>query len=216
MRLPGALSESFSGRAGCSRPNMSGTTGSPKKATASDAEDPIVPIFHEHNELQVLATRFHEVASQLERGESVPASEISAGVEVHRRFLVEVHHAREAEIAAAVRPTAPPAVIRALDRCGTVHAEATRFEEEARALLGKGSIPAERRKAIALAFHKEAERMLEHHKEEDETIYRPIHHALTPEVHARLVRAMHALSGKTAAAQELLTGWTSHRNPSSD
>lgn len=195
---------------------MSSAPGARKKATASEVDDPIVPIFHEHNELQVLATRFHEVAAQLERGETVPVSELSAGVDVHRRFLIEVHHAREADIAAAVRPTAPPEVVRALDRCGVVHAEAARFEEEARALLGKGPISADRRKALALAFHREAERMLEHHKEEDETIYRPIHHVLSPDAHRRLMGAMHAMSGKTAAAQELLTGWTSHRNPSSD
>ena len=107
-------------------------------------------------------------------------------------------------------------MLRAFDHCTTVHAQATKFETEVRGLLAKGPIDAERRKALALAFHKEAERMLEHHREEDETIYRRIHHTLSPDVRRRLVGAMQEFSGKTAAAQELLTGWTSHRNPAAD
>ncbi len=197
-------------------PSMPNEVEARDEGEAPVTDDPIVPVFREHTELQLLAARFQQMASELEHGEAVTVAQLLEAVEVHQRFLLQVHHAREREFAAAVRPVAPPAVVRALERCATVHPEASRFETEARSLLAAGPLTRERRQALAQALQREAERIVDHHREEDETIYRPLHHHLPPPVLDRLLASMHALAGEAAAAQARLVAWSSRVNASSD
>lgn len=187
---------------------------SPAAAPASD--DPIVAVFREHTDLQVLATRLHEVAAQLERKERSSTADATEGLEVHHRFVALVHHRRESAIAAAVRASAPPEVGRALDRCGAVHDASVAFEEEARRLLAESPLSVEGRKRLVQALRKEGDRLVDHHREEDETIYRPIHRLLTPEQKHKLAVITRELAGDAAAAQERLSAWSSRVHASAD
>lgn len=182
--------------------------------TATD--DPIVAVFREHTDLQVLAARLQEVAAQLERKERVSAADAVEGVEVHRRFVVDVHLRREAAIAAAVRPLAPAGVVRALERCPAEHDASAAFEAEARRLLAESPLSAEGRRRLAAVLRREADRLVEHHREEDESIYRPLHRHLTPEQLRTLAPIARDFAGAAAAAQERLSAWSSRVHASAD
>ena len=180
------------------------------------SEDPIVAVFREHTDLQVLAARLHEVAASLERPDRAPATDAAEGVEVHRRFVLEVHLPREAAIAAALHGAAPPEVTRALERCRAEHEASIAFGRDARRLLAESPLSADGRRQLIALLRSEADRLVEHHREEDETIYRPMHHRLLPDQLARLQASARELAGAAAAAQERLSAWSSRLHASAD
>lgn len=195
---------------------MSGVHSPTSAKVPAASEDPFIPLYKEHTELQMLAERFHEMAGQLERKESVAPADLLEGVEVHHRFLVRVHHAREEALAQAARASAPPEVQRAMDACPAAHAEAARFEAAVRTLVAEGPLSVDRARRLATALHREAERLLSHHKEEEESIYRRLHYILPPDIRRRFADAVRALDGEAAAAQSRLTAWASKLNASAD
>jgi hemerythrin-like domain-containing protein len=187
-----------------------------ERTSGTEPDDPFVPIFREHTELQMLATRLHELASQLERGERVPSSDLTEALEVHRRFLVGVHHRRESMIATAVGSSAGPAVAAAFERCRREHPKAERFESDLQALLDAPPSGAEPLRGVAALLQREADRIVEHDRQEDEAIHRIIHHTISASTRASLVEGARELAGEAAAAEGRLSSWTSHSNPAAD
>jgi len=185
-------------------------------ATAGDGAEAFERIRREHTELQMLASRFHEVAAQVERGEPVTKADLAEGVEVHRRFLVELHHRREALIADALGATAGSAVAAAFARCRAEHPKAVEFESAAQALLSAPGFGSAQLHRVAALFEREATRIVEHTKDEDDAIHRVVVDAVPPNVRAAFVEKTRALDSEAAAAEERLLAWSSRSNASSD
>ncbi|MCI4340672.1 MAG: hypothetical protein L3J73_05355, partial [Thermoplasmata archaeon] len=101
----------------------------------SVTDDPIVTIYREHTELQVMAERFRQIADALERTERPARADALEALEVHRRFLVGVHQRREAIVAAELRPGVDPMVRAAFARCAVEHPIADQFQADAAELL---------------------------------------------------------------------------------
>jgi len=196
-------------------PSKDGGRGS-SASSPSIVDDPIVTILREHTELQPVAERFRQIADALDQGESSSGADALEGIEVHRRFLIEVHQRREAAFAAEVGPSADANVRSALAKCRAEHPLAGRFQTESRACLGKTPLSAASAHRLAELMRAEADRIVEHHRWEAETIYHAVRGKLSKEVVIRLDAAMRPLVGEAAAAQAGLVAWTSHANPTSD
>jgi hypothetical protein len=164
----------------------------------------------------MFAARLREIASQVERGERVPVKQIMEGLEVHRRFLVGIHHRREEMIAAAVGSSAGPSVAAAFGRCAREHPKAVQFESEVSASVDARPFGPTQLKRIAALFAREADRILEHDRDEDENIHRMLHPSIPPAVRATLVQGAREIAGEAAAAEARLTSWTSHSNAAAD
>jgi hypothetical protein len=188
----------------------------PAKDAPAGGEDPIVTILNEHTELQVVAERFRQIADALERGESSARKDAAEGVAVHRRFLIGIHQRREALLAAELGSSSVGAVKTGLARCATEHPSADRFQTDANACLQESPLSKATARRLAGLMRTEADRFVEHHRWETESIYQPVRGHLSKDAADRLKASMRALVGEAAAAQAALTAWTSHANPASD
>jgi len=163
-----------------------------------------------------LAERFRQVADALERGDATASADAREGVEVHRRFLIGVHHRREAIVAAELHGSSDPAVRSALATCASEHPKAERFEKEASALLREARPSAASAKSLAGLLRQEAVRFADHHRWETENLYARLRGTLTKESTARIEAGMRPLAGDAGAATSALMAWTSHANPTAD
>ena len=173
-------------------------------------------IYREHTELQVMAERFRQIADALERSERSARADAVEALEVHRRFLVGVHHRREAIVSAEVRDSVDPTVRAALARCAADHPAAERFHAEASSLLREAVLSRESAHRLAGFLRTEADRVVEHHRWEGDAIYHKIRPTLSAATLARLREKMEPLVGEADAAHTRLISWSSHANPAAD
>ena len=186
-----------------------------REPTHRASDDPFAPLFAEHTQLQVLAERMREVAGSLERGEAAAWADAAEGVEVHRRFLIDLHERREEIVGEALRGLGGPSVATALAACRTEHAASARFEEGVRAKLAAARTT-EAARAVAGLFRKEADRFVDHHRSESERIYRPVGPSVPLEVRRALWSRYRSLDKNRGAAEARLSAWASKAHGSAD
>lgn len=179
--------------------------------------DPILHLQREHTLLQQLSARMREVADALHRHEPEAADEASHGLAIHREIVIELHHAKEALLADAVREVPNHGRDAPLAACGQAHPKAGEFEKEAERALGdlRRGVAASADRLAAL-FRAEADRLLAHHGDEEGKLYKDLEKLLPQRAQQRLAELFHAFSAKSSAAEARLAAWSSKQHPASD
>jgi hypothetical protein len=188
----------------------------PGDAPAEPPLDPVVTLLREHTEIQMLAGRMHEIADAARRNEAGVAAELREGLLVHRRFVASLHEQKEGLLAETIGADLDAPSRAALGACAAEHPRSIRFEQEAENRLGEGRLAPPSLKALAKLFDAEADRLVDHHRSEIETFYRPMRTTLSTSARARLKAAFVAFEGDAAAAQARLTAWASKAHASAD
>jgi hypothetical protein len=179
-------------------------------------QDPLSIALREHTQLEMLAARMKQLASEVERGEHTSGKLLREGLAVYRQFVVELHQAREAVLLEAARGATPPPDRALFAKCEAAHPMAAKFVAESEAILARPGLAASDAKSLAARWTREADRLLEHHRTEEEPVYRHWRATLDEARKAELFRAMAKLHAIEGPAASRLSAWVSRENPSSD
>jgi hemerythrin-like domain-containing protein len=172
-------------------------------------------LFREHTLLGMMTVRMRETASALDRGVAVDPERLGRLLEVHRRYLIQVHQANEARLDTALARRREPEVRRVLEECAREHPRAEEFQLDLSARLARGSRTPEARRGIAAAIRSEADRLEAHHDREEE-LYRTVDEFLTPHRAVALLAELRRFDAEHVNAEIALLGWASEIHPSAD
>jgi|GEM_PF-3109935 len=162
-----------------------------------------------------MSTRLREVAALLERGGPLDRGRVQRALDVHQRYLLEVHHVDEHRVTDAVRRAAPTARIEAPSLEDRARAEA--FQHAARARLGRASRPPlEMSRELAALFRDEADRVDRHVAWEEEALHAHLAEWLARPVQRTLLAAIRRWDSTRVDAEIALVSWASQAHPSSD
>lgn len=179
--------------------------------------DVAVDLQRQHTLLQMMSERLRESATAMELTGTVPASRLERALDVHRRFLVEVHLANEDEVATRLRQSGASAARKLADRCAREHPHAAQFERAAALLLEahgeQGSVHVTR---LAELFRGEADRIERHHLAEEEPLIRNLDRWLAPQDRADLARGIRRRDAVRADAEDALVSWSAELHPAAD
>jgi hypothetical protein len=196
---------------------MSGSTqgesGRPRAATS----DPVLHLQREHTLLEQLSGRMREVADGLHRHDPGSAEEAGRGLAIHQEILIELHHAKEALLADAVRELPDHGREAALAQCDAAHPKAKEFQREAALALAearRGVAAASER--LAALFRSEADRLIAHHGEGEGKLYKDLEKLLPRRAQDRLAELFRGFNAKSSAAEARLAAWSSKLHPASD
>ncbi|MCI4368268.1 MAG: hypothetical protein L3K09_01715 [Thermoplasmata archaeon] len=197
---------------------MANETPEPDRETKSmfPGNDLALELMREHTLLNVMAARMRESADGLERGNPVNRVRLERGLEVHRRYLIEVHHEHERLVDEALAASRDPTARARADDCALEHPKAAAYQGAVRALLAKtrGSAAPDG-VALGRLIRQEADRLEEHHGKEDD-VYRRLDRLLAPAERARLLGAIRTFDASHVSAEIALIAWAAQIHPSAD
>jgi hypothetical protein len=171
----------------------------------------------QHTLLQMMAERMRESATAWEVTGGSRGPRLRRALDVHRRFLIEVHQTDEEELLAVARELGPPAVRAAAAKCAQEHPRAAQFERSADELLGRlGSGSSSEAGALSALFREEAERIERHHLFDEEPLYAHLSEWLPPSERARITASVRRRDGTRADAEGMLVSWSAQLHGSSD
>ena len=181
------------------------------EAPRSRPNDLELELYRQRSLLSILAARLRESASSLERARAIDPDRMRRAIDVHRRFLVEVHHANETAIANAlsgVRAARP-----VVAQCLREHARATGFETDALPLLSAGpsAVP-----QLVRLVRGEADRIERQQAWEEEHLHARLGAWLAPAEARRLLAWMRRFDAARIDAEIALISWASQLHPSAD
>ena len=197
---------------------MSGETSDPEASAARPfpGDDLALELMREHTLLNVMAARMRETADVLQRGVAVERSRVERALDVHRRFLIEVHHEHERRVDAALSRSTEPEVQARVADCRKEHPRAEAFQTAARAALGTlGTLAPAARQNLASLLRAEAERFEEHHAREDDA-YRRIDRWIPAGERTRILAEIRAFDASHVSAEIALISWAAQAHPSAD
>ncbi|HEV2449787.1 MAG TPA: hypothetical protein VGU43_05185 [Thermoplasmata archaeon] len=164
-----------------------------------------------------MAERLRESATAMELTGTVPAPRLERALDVHRRFLVEVHLANEDEVAMRLRKSGRPAAREQADLCAREHPRAAEFERAAGLLLEEhGEQQSVNARRLAELLRGEAAQIERHHLVDEEPLLRNLDRWLTPAVRAQLARGIRRRDSVRADAEEALVSWSAELHPAAD
>lgn len=196
---------------------MSPATAGESHRHSGATSDPVLHLQREHTLLQQLAARMREVADALHRHDPESTEEAGRGLAIHKEILVELHHAKEALLADAVREVPNHGRDSPLAQCDAAHPKAREFQRDAELALAEArrGVAAARERLAAL-FRAEADRLMVHHGEEEAKLYKDLEKLLPRRAQERLAELFHGFSAKSSAAEARLAAWSSKLSPASD
>jgi hypothetical protein len=165
-------------------------------------DDLALELMREHTLLTVLVGRMHETATALERGIVIGRERLQRGLDVHRRFLLEVHYVHAKRIARALGVAGDPEVNARLAECAADHPNGEQFQRETSDLLKNGRVGSNEAKARWMAglWQAEADRIEDDDAREDD-LYRRIHRLIPKPERARLLRALRRFDAHNVDAE---------------
>ncbi|MCI4334248.1 MAG: hypothetical protein L3K04_01235 [Thermoplasmata archaeon] len=171
----------------------------------------------QHTLLQMMAERMREAATLWDDSGGARGPRLRRALEVHRKFLIEVHQADEDKVLTALRAVGPPEAAAVAERCSQEHPRALKFAATAAALLGQlGSGRAADVRALPALFREEAERIERHHLFDEESLYAHLDAWLTGAARIRLARDIRGRDAARADAEGALIAWVAQLHPASD
>jgi hemerythrin-like domain-containing protein len=174
-------------------------------------------LYRQHTLLSTMSGRLRETADALSRTRPPDSQRLERALEVHKSFLIEVHHEVEKSVDAALAKVRDPSVVRAIDKCRKEHPNSARFQDEVVAAMAAPFEPDEETPTrLAELFRREAGWIEEHHVQEEQPLYGQLDRLLSSRELERIVHANRELDAKRIAAEIALTAWASQLNPSSD
>ena len=174
-------------------------------------------MMRDHTLITILAERMHELASYIDRGGMVPEASVEECLAVHDQLLVRSHHTKEAFLDAELARLKNRDLSSALASCGVEHPKARQFQTRSRKLLtGWKRDPTGTANAAARLIHEEADRIVAHHRSEEERLYVGLETLLPATTQKKVLAEFGRLSPQAAVAETRLQSWASRFHPSSD
>jgi len=179
--------------------------------------DLALELYRQQTLLSVMTARMRETAARLEAGNPVDPARVRRALDVHRRFLLDVHDADEERIAQAIVAAQPTTARKVVAECRAEHPRAEAFLRGAMALLpGDLSPCSDGRRRLASLFADEADRIDRHQAWEDEKLHTHLNEWLSPTVRKRLLDEIRRFNAVRVDAEIALVSWASQLNPSAD
>jgi hemerythrin-like domain-containing protein len=179
--------------------------------------DLALELYREHTLLSVLAARMRETADGIERTRRFDASRMKRGLDVHRRFVLEVHLPNDERVQEYLRRVRDPAVRRTLDECRAQHEKSREFPARAEALareVAPGGGEAARR--LSELYREEADRLEKHHAQESEVLYANLDRRLAPVLRRRLLGQILKVDASRIGGEVALIAWASQLHPAAE
>ncbi len=177
--------------------------------------DLALELMRQHTLLSIMAARMRETASVLQRATRIDGPRLDRALEVHRRYLIEVHEENEARLDRALAAASSPQVRAQLKECAASHPLSQEFHDAARSLRDASPEPAARAARLAALFKAEADRLEQHHEREGE-VYRRLDRWLSPGVRRRLLSELRRFDAAHINAEIALISWASQIHASAD
>jgi hypothetical protein len=158
-----------------------------------------------------------ETATALENGATPDESRLRRALDVHHRFLVEVHRTDEERVTRFPPHSTPTVALATRTRCDLDHEGALQFETHLEGALktGAGS-KGDRARALGVLFREEADRIDRHVAWEEDAFTKLIDESMSRTDQARLLRDMRRFDAARVDAEIALVSWASNLHPSSD
>jgi hemerythrin-like domain-containing protein len=184
---------------------------------APSMKDLGLELYRQQTLLSVMTARMRETASRLLLGNPVDPERIRRGLDVHRRFLLNVHDADEDRVARALEKERPDAARKLVAECRREHARAETFLGAVQVLLGQDLAPgSEARTRMSTLFAEEADRIDRHQTWEDEKIHPHLDTWLSRPVRSKLLEEIRRFNAARVDAEIALVSWASQLHPSAD
>ncbi len=174
-------------------------------------------LYRQQTLLSIMTARMRETAGVLEHRSTFDLARIHRALEVHRRYLLEVHEADEERLARTIAEAKVKAADPLLRALRAARPRALEFEKEAEELLA-GGVPRGSDEAHRLArlFSDEADRIDHHQSWETENLHSHIDAWLSKPVQARLLDQIRRFNAARVDAEIALISWASQLHPSAD
>lgn len=181
------------------------------------ANDPTLNLRRDDTLFTMLAEGFHRAAAGLRSDARIERKVISESVDLHRLFIVELHHRKEQVLAAAVKEGPGHTPEAALVECRRSYEGARRAAARLQRDFDRwvaGTPGAARR--LAGDMDQEADRWLRHLRHEEALLYPQLSKELPARASRALAEELHKVHADAAALEERVSSWTSRWGPSSD
>ncbi|MHB8351505.1 MAG: hypothetical protein ACYDFT_02260 [Thermoplasmata archaeon] len=192
-----------------------------KKTTGAAAEtlanDPVLNLRRDDTLFTMLAEGFHRAAAALRAGSRIERNVIAESVDLHRLFIVDLHHRKEQFLAAAVKEGPSHVQEPALAQCRRSYDGARRSAVRLQRDFDRwvaGTPGAGRR--LAGDMDQEADRWLRHLRHEEALLYPQLSKELPARASRLLADQLSQVRADAAALEERVSSWTSRWGPSSD
>ena len=210
-------SSSVQGRDPVSRGAASAPDEGERDANRPRSNDLALELYRQRTLLQIMTARMRETAAVLERARSVDPARIRRAVDVHRRFLIEVHHADGERVLRAIPRGKDEPGLHYLAEMEKAKLEALEFErnvDAALSTLAAGGYPETR--PLARLFQREAERVERFQAWEAETVHGKLDERLAKGSQDRLLAQIRQFDAARIGAEIGLIAWASQLHPSAD
>jgi hypothetical protein len=187
-----------------------------RRRPKTSENDLILELTRQHTLLQVMAARMRETAEVLEHSTRPDPRRIERALNLHRRYLIEVHHPNDQLVQSALAKSRRASVRALLARCAVEHLKAEEFQRDVRAIVEKsGPITPVTAKKIAEKFRAEADRVEEDHEAEDE-VYAQLDELIPLTERQKLFEQIRRFDVSRAGAETALIAWASQIHPAAD
>ena len=201
------------------RPDATAAPGSDAEAGSErpHSNDLALELFRQQTLLQVLTARLREVAAAVERLGRVDAARLRRTLDVHRRYVVEVHEADDERVARTLlaRMVDAAAPLFATVRAG--RPAAVDFERAAEAFLDPAIASAPGGPVrLARLLSQEADRIDQHLTWEADHLHAHLESWLPRPSRTRLLAQIRRFDAARVDAEIALVSWASQIHPSAD
>lgn len=205
---PGKPPASASGARG---PSMADTPDRPR------SNDLGLELYRQRTLLQIMTARLRETSGGVERGTSLDLGRIRRALDVHHRFLVEVHHADAERLARMMARQEAAGAGELLTELEKAKGRALEFEAIAQGLLDQGVTGrSENAHRLSQLFHAEAERVDQFQAWEADRLHARIDEGLPKAQQTRLLSQLRKFDSARVDAEIALISWASQIHPSAD
>lgn len=209
-----------------SRSGSSSTAGGPPAAGSGNGADASgrrrsndlgLELYRQRTLLQIMAARLRETSGGVERGASIDLARIRRALDVHHRFLIEVHHADAERVARAVAKQEVAAAGGVLAELEKGRTRAAEFENSASTLVAQGVAGhSENAHRLAQLVHSEADRIDQFQGWEAERLHAHLDDWLPKPIQSRLLGQIRKFDAARVDAEIALISWASQLHPSAD
>ena len=179
--------------------------------------DPVAILRRDNTLLEMLATGFRRLGSSLDTTTALDEKRIEEGLEIHRRFLVEIHHTIVEMLDGALDQLPGSPLKAARGACRREHDAAVRASEGFRRDFDavRRREPGARNRFKAALFA-EADRWTAHARAEEENLFAQLPDSFRREAAAHVGDLVRRFRAESSAVEERLSSWTSSWGPASD
>ena len=181
------------------------------------SNDLVLELYRQQTLLQILTARMRETASVLEHRGTFDVARLRRGLDVHRRYLLDVHEADEERL---VRSLARRRVVEAeafLQELNAARASAVAFERTVEDhIAASADRPGETARDLARLVSAEAERIDHHQQWEAERLHGRLDEWLPRATQGRLLAQIRKFDAARVDAEIALISWASQLHPSAD